>query len=149
MEPGSTWRSFKKAHSGICVSTLDAPAGKLGVSCLQEVLDEASPKLRARLGLRTYGTLGMINGTRTTAEARASLGNYDVEIPEFLIGEGERCTSSKKLKRLTLLFAPLMFRNVRNLPLGAILAKSTLISTIIAGITHMFSIWTAILMSPV
>ena len=58
-----------------------------GVSCLQEVLDEASPKLRARLGLRTYGTLGMINGTRTSAEARASLGNYDVEIPDFLIGE--------------------------------------------------------------
>ena len=58
-----------------------------GVSCLQEVLDEASPKLRARLGLRTYGTLGMINGTRTDAEAKASLGNYDVEIPEFLIGE--------------------------------------------------------------
>ena len=58
-----------------------------GVSCLQEVLDEASPKLRARLGLRTYGTLGMINGTRTEAESKASLGNYDVEIPEFLIGE--------------------------------------------------------------
>ena len=58
-----------------------------GVSCLQEVLDEASPKLRARLGLRTYGTLGMINGTRTSAEAKATLGNYDVEIPDYLIGE--------------------------------------------------------------
>jgi ectoine hydroxylase-related dioxygenase (phytanoyl-CoA dioxygenase family) len=58
-----------------------------GVTCLQEVLDEASPKLRARLGLRTYGTLGMMSGTRTQAEG-VSLGNYDVEIPEFVIGEG-------------------------------------------------------------
>ena len=37
-----------------------------GVTCLQEVLDEASPKLRARLGLRTYGTLGLMSGTRTS-----------------------------------------------------------------------------------
>ena len=44
-----------------------------GVTCLQEVLDEASPKLKARMGLRTYGTLGMVSGTRTDAEA-ASLG---------------------------------------------------------------------------
>jgi hypothetical protein len=29
----------------------------------------------------------MINGTRTEAESKASLGNHDVEIPEFLIGE--------------------------------------------------------------
>ena len=57
-----------------------------GVTCLQEVLDEASPKLKARMGLRTYGTLGMVSGTRTDAEA-ASLGNYDVEFPEYIIGE--------------------------------------------------------------
>lgn len=57
-----------------------------GVTCLQEVLDEASPKLKARMGLRTYGTLGMVSGTRTGAEA-ASLGNYDVEFPEYVIGE--------------------------------------------------------------
>ena len=57
-----------------------------GVTCLQEVLDEASPKLKARMGLRTYGTLGMVSGTRTSAEA-ASLGNYDVEFPEYVIGE--------------------------------------------------------------
>ncbi len=57
-----------------------------GVTCLQEVLDEASPKLKARLGLRTYGTLGMMSGTRTGDEA-ASLGNYTVSIPEYIIGE--------------------------------------------------------------
>lgn len=57
-----------------------------GVTCLQEVLDEASPKLKARLGLRTYGTLGMTTGTRTAGE-RVSLGNYDVQFPEYIIGE--------------------------------------------------------------
>ena len=58
-----------------------------GVSCLQEVLDEASPKLRARLGLRTYGTLGGVNGTPTKA-APGGLGNADVEFPDYIIGEG-------------------------------------------------------------
>ena len=58
-----------------------------GVTCLQEVIDGASEKLRRRLGLRTYGTLGMMSGTRTQSEAR-SLGNYDVEIPDYIVGEG-------------------------------------------------------------
>ena len=57
-----------------------------GVTCLQEVLDSAGPKLRQRLGLRTYGTLGMMSGTSSGAERR-SLGNYDVEVPEYVIGE--------------------------------------------------------------
>lgn len=58
-----------------------------GVTCLQDVLDGASEKLRRRMGLRTYGTLGMMSGSRTSAVGR-SLGNYDVEIPEYVIGEG-------------------------------------------------------------
>lgn len=58
-----------------------------GVSTLQEVLDEASPKLKARLGLRTYGTLGGVNGTKTDREPGKSLGNSDVVFPEFIIGE--------------------------------------------------------------
>jgi hypothetical protein len=57
-----------------------------GATCLQQVLDDASPKLRRRLGLRTYGTLGMMSGTSTSVERR-SLGNYDVEVPEYIIGE--------------------------------------------------------------
>ena len=57
-----------------------------GVTCLQEVLDSASPKLRRRLGLRTYGTLGLMSGTSSGAPVQ-SLGNYDVEVPEFIIGE--------------------------------------------------------------
>ena len=58
-----------------------------GVTCLQDVIDNASPKLRARLGMRTYGTLGMMTGTRVDADA-VSLGNYDVVMPEYIIGEG-------------------------------------------------------------
>jgi ectoine hydroxylase-related dioxygenase (phytanoyl-CoA dioxygenase family) len=57
-----------------------------GVTCLQEVLESASPKLRRRLGLRTYGTLGMMSGT-SSGTTKRSLGNYDVEVPEFVIGE--------------------------------------------------------------
>lgn len=57
-----------------------------GITCLQEVLDDAGPKLGARLGLRTYGTLGMTTGTRTPGDG-ASLGNYDVRFPDYVIGE--------------------------------------------------------------
>ena len=57
-----------------------------GITCLQEVLDDAGPKLGARLGLRTYGTLGMTTGTRTPGEG-VSLGNYDVHFPDYVIGE--------------------------------------------------------------
>ncbi len=69
-----------------------------GVSCLQEVLDEASPKLRARLGLRTYGTLGGVNGTRTSA-APAGLGNADVEFPDYIIGEGATLHPLRRVAR--------------------------------------------------
>ena len=58
-----------------------------GISCLQEVLDQASSKLKRRLGLRTYGTLGMVSGTRVETEEKPSLGNYEVQIPDYLIGE--------------------------------------------------------------
>jgi hypothetical protein len=58
-----------------------------GVSTLQEVLDEASPKLKSRLGLRTYGTLGGVNGTKTDRKPGRSFGNSDVVFPEFIIGE--------------------------------------------------------------
>lgn len=69
-----------------------------GVTCLQEVLDEASPKLKQRLGLRTYGTLGMMSGAATGNE-RPSLGNYDVEIPEYIIGEGASLHAMQRVKR--------------------------------------------------
>ena len=53
---------------------------------MQEVLDEASDKLKARLGMRTYGTYGMVSGTATGVE-RPGFGNWDVVLPEYIIGE--------------------------------------------------------------
>ena len=69
-----------------------------GVSCLQEVLDDASPKLRARLGMRTYGTLGGVNGTRTSAKP-GGLGNADVEFPDYVIGEGGKLHPLRRVSR--------------------------------------------------
>lgn len=69
-----------------------------GVTCLQEVLDDADEKLRRRLGLRTYGTLGMMSGTRTQKAAR-SLGNYEVEIPRYIIGENGQLHEVQRVKR--------------------------------------------------
>jgi hypothetical protein len=50
------------------------------------VFDHASPDLRARLGLKTYGTLGNINGTRVEHQ-RAAFGSTEVDFPDALIGE--------------------------------------------------------------
>ncbi|MEM7015707.1 MAG: phytanoyl-CoA dioxygenase family protein [Pseudomonadota bacterium] len=70
-----------------------------GVTCLQEVLDEASPKLRARLGLRAYGTLGMMSGTRTNDDERATFGNYDVTFPDYIIGENGKLHPMQRVTR--------------------------------------------------
>jgi len=68
-----------------------------GVSVLQEVLDEASDKLKVRLGLKTYGTLGGVNGTATD-HVKAGLGNGLVQFPEFIIGENAKL---HRLQRVT------------------------------------------------
>lgn len=69
-----------------------------GVSCLQEVLDEASPKLQVRLGLKTYGTLGGVNGTYTQAKG-TSLGNSPVSFPEYIIGENGTLHPLRRVSR--------------------------------------------------
>ena len=69
-----------------------------GVTCLQEVLESASPKLRRRLGLRTYGTLGMMSGS-SSGTVKRSLGNYDVEVPEFVIGENGTLHPMHRVRR--------------------------------------------------
>ena len=69
-----------------------------GVSCLQEVLDEASPKLRARLGMRSYGTLGGVNGTRTDAR-HGGFGNADVVFPDYVIGQGGALHPLRRVSR--------------------------------------------------
>lgn len=91
---GRIWHGYGANHEGhprrhianfLCLPWMRQQEN-WGVTCLQEVLDAASPKLRRRLGLRTYGTLGMMSGTKIRGEKR-SLGNYDVEIPDYIIGE--------------------------------------------------------------
>ena len=67
------------------------------VSCLQEVLDDASPKLRVRLGLKTYGTLGGISGTATGDDR--SLGNNTVTIPDYVIGENATLHPIRRVSR--------------------------------------------------
>lgn len=57
------------------------------VSCFQEVLNEASPKLRERLGMRTYGTMGTVGGTASEVPG-ATLTSDEFEFPEYIIGEG-------------------------------------------------------------
>ena len=69
-----------------------------GVTCLQEVLDAASDKLKARLGLRTYGTLGGMSGTGSKASLR-SLGNNDVVIPDYIIGEDAELFPTRRVTR--------------------------------------------------
>lgn len=70
-----------------------------GISCLQEVLDEASPKLRQRLGLRTYGTLGGVSGARTRADSKTYLGNFDFELPTHIVGEGGNLHQLRRVSR--------------------------------------------------
>ena len=52
----------------------------------RHVLENSDAQLQARLGLKTYGTLGNVNGTRVPNQ-RVAFGSVDVELPEYLIGE--------------------------------------------------------------
>tara|TARA_A100001037_G_scaffold302998_1_gene335954 strand:- start:946 stop:1896 length:951 start_codon:yes stop_codon:yes gene_type:complete len=62
------------------------PQENAGVSCFQEVIDEASPNLRERLGMRTYGTMGTIGGTGSQVPG-ATLTSDAFDFPEYIIGE--------------------------------------------------------------
>lgn len=57
-----------------------------GATYLQDVLDNASEKMKVRLGLKTYGTLGQMNGA-ISGEEKVSFGSYDVRVPDYIIGE--------------------------------------------------------------
>ncbi|MEC8500805.1 MAG: phytanoyl-CoA dioxygenase family protein, partial [Pseudomonadota bacterium] len=76
----------RRAVSVFCSSPWVRQQENACVSASRDVFDQASPNLRARLGLRTYGTLGNINGTRVENQ-RAAFGSTEVGFPEALIGE--------------------------------------------------------------
>ena len=56
------------------------------LSCFQEVLDEASPKLRARLGMHTYGTMGTVGGTGSEVPG-ATIISGEFSFTKYIIGE--------------------------------------------------------------
>ena len=63
------------------------PQEVAALSCFQEVIDDASPTLRARLGMRTYGTMGTVGGTGTPVPG-ATLSSDNFDFPQYIIGEG-------------------------------------------------------------
>lgn len=69
-----------------------------GVSCFQEVIDEASPELRERLGMRTYGTMGTVGGTGSEVPG-ATLQSDEFEFPEYIIGEGGSLHPLRRVSR--------------------------------------------------
>ena len=69
-----------------------------GVSCFQEVIDEASPALRARLGMRTYGTMGTVGGTGSEVPG-ATLRSDAFEFPPYIIGEGGSLHPLRRVSR--------------------------------------------------
>ena len=64
----------------------------------QEVIDEASPNLRARLGMRTYGTMGTVGGTASEVPG-ATLQSDEFDFPEYIIGEGGCLHPLKRVSR--------------------------------------------------
>lgn len=76
----------RRAISVFCSSPWVRQQENACVSTARDVFEQASPDLRARLGLRTYGTLGNINGTRVNHQ-RVAFGSTDVAFPTALIGE--------------------------------------------------------------
>ena len=76
----------RRAISVFCCAPWVRQQENACVSTARDIFEQGSPKLRARLGLRTYGTLGNINGTRIEHQG-AAFGSTDVEFPDALIGE--------------------------------------------------------------
>jgi ectoine hydroxylase-related dioxygenase (phytanoyl-CoA dioxygenase family) len=88
----------RRAISVFCCSPWVRQQENACVSTARDIFEQASPKLRARLGLRTYGTLGNINGTRV-ANHRAAFGSTDVEFPDALIGENAQLIPLQSSRR--------------------------------------------------
>lgn len=74
-----------------------------GVTTLQEVIDGASEKVKERLGLFSYGTLGTMSGgappENPKAQKKLSLGNAMVSIPDAVVGEGATLHPMRRVSR--------------------------------------------------
>jgi ectoine hydroxylase-related dioxygenase (phytanoyl-CoA dioxygenase family) len=91
---GRLWHATGANHSGhrrralsvFCSAPWLRQQENALASTARHVLESSSSQLQARLGLKTYGTLGNVNGTRVTNQ-RVAFGSVDVGLPDYLIGE--------------------------------------------------------------
>jgi ectoine hydroxylase-related dioxygenase (phytanoyl-CoA dioxygenase family) len=89
----------RRAISVFCCAPWVRQQENAAAATSHDIFDTASPKLRARLGLKTYGTLGNINGTRIEHQ-RIAFGNVDVAFPDELIGENAELIPLQKSRKL-------------------------------------------------
>lgn len=88
----------RRAISVFCCAPWVRQQENAAAATSHDIFDKASPKLRARLGLKTYGTLGNINGTRVEHQ-RITFGSMDVVFPNELIGENAELIPLKKYSK--------------------------------------------------
>ncbi len=89
----------RRAISVFCCAPWVRQQENAAAATSHDIFDTASPKLRARLGLKTYGTLGNINGTRIEHQ-RIAFGNVNVAFPDELIGENAELIPLQKSRKL-------------------------------------------------
>jgi ectoine hydroxylase-related dioxygenase (phytanoyl-CoA dioxygenase family) len=87
----------RRAISVFCCAPWVRQQENAAAATSHDIFDESSPKLLARLGLKTYGTLGNINGTRVEHQ-RIAFGNVDVHFPKELIGENAELIPLRKTR---------------------------------------------------
>lgn len=91
---GRLWHATGANHSGhrrralsvFCSAPWLRQQENALASTARHILESSNTQLQIRLGLKTYGTLGNVNGIRV-ANQRVAFGSVDVELPEDLIGE--------------------------------------------------------------
>lgn len=108
MFDGRLWHATGASHEGhrrqalsvFCCAPWVRQQEVALVSCSQDVFETASDNLKGRLGLKTYGTLGNINGTRVPSQ-RVAFGNTDIGFPDHLIGENAELIPLAKTRHPT------------------------------------------------
>jgi len=89
----------RRAISVFCCAPWVRQQENAAAATSHDIFDAASAKLRARLGLKTYGTLGNINGTRIEHQ-RIAFGNVDIAFPKDLIGENAELIRLQRSRKL-------------------------------------------------
>ena len=95
--PGKPYRAPEASVVGFCSAPWLRQQENALAATSHDLLENADSTLRARLGLRTYGTLGNVNGTKVPQQ-RVAFGSVDVDLPDFLIGENAQLIPSGKTR---------------------------------------------------